>query len=131
MTVRLDWKRIDATQRAYYMQQPTDAYRTFRVKKALGGERCVQTPAPALKSIQSALLKQLKPHLRLHVADHCTFSHSTVTHARLHAGAGLLLTMDAANFYTEVPMQALWHALSFWRMTTGRLCDCFAPIMGT
>jgi hypothetical protein len=112
IVIAIDWTGVDLAQRNYYAQQPNDSYRTW-VQTRHGKERRIHEPVPLLKSIQLKLLAQLVTHLRHHEADHCANGKSTVSHARLHAGPLVLLTMDVANFFDAVPMRAVEDALAF------------------
>ncbi|MFP5382709.1 MAG: reverse transcriptase domain-containing protein [Gammaproteobacteria bacterium] len=84
-----------------------DLYHTWTVPKRSGGDRTITAPAPALKSVQRAILDQLLSTLPVHpAATGFVTGRSIVDNATPHAGQPLVTNMDIRDFFpgTGVPL---------------------------
>ncbi len=78
-------------------------YVAFEVPKATGGVRVLHAPRPELKRLQSAILKQLLAPLEVHAAAHgFVRGRSTVTNAKPHVGARVVMKMDLVDFFPTI-----------------------------
>jgi len=78
-------------------------YRTFRLPKKSGGFRVISHPAPSLKSVQRWILRNILD--RLHETDQSygfTRGSKLVDHARQHAYAKAILSVDIENFFPSI-----------------------------
>lgn len=93
-----------------------EALHHYRCKWVDRGERLprlLEAPKDRLKAIQRKLLDEVLGPIPVHGAAHGFVpGRSVLTHARLHAGAELVLRFDLQTFFTSV---ATWRALGVFR----------------
>jgi RNA-directed DNA polymerase len=82
---------------------PGSGYVEFEVAKAKGGTRRIAAPRAELRRVQRAILDQILARVPLHDACHGFVpGRSTVTNARPHRGAALVLKLDLKDFFPTV-----------------------------
>lgn len=82
---------------------PGAAYVEFEVPKAKGGVRRLAAPRGPLRKIQRKILDEILGKLPHHDAAHgFVAGRSTVTNARPHVGAALVLKTDLVDFFPTV-----------------------------
>jgi hypothetical protein len=82
---------------------PGCPYVAFEVPKASGGVRVLHAPRAALKKLQRRVLRDLLASLDLHPAAHGFVpGRSTVTNARPHVGARVVVKMDLVDFFPTI-----------------------------
>ena len=82
---------------------PGSGYVEFEVAKARGGTRRIAAPRAELRRVQRAILDQILARVPLHDACHGFVpGRSTVTNARPHRGAALVLKLDLKDFFPTV-----------------------------
>jgi RNA-directed DNA polymerase len=82
---------------------PGSGYIEFEVPKARGGTRRIAAPRAELRRVQRAILDRILAHVPLHDACHgFVAGRSTVTNARPHRGAALVLKLDLKDFFPTV-----------------------------
>lgn len=73
------------------------------VKKRSGDLRLIESPKKELKKAQGQILREILDQARPHAAAHGFVpGRSILTNARPHAGQGIVLKFDLANFYPTV-----------------------------
>lgn len=82
---------------------PGCPYITFEIPKSTGGSRQLCAPRRPLKALQRKLLRQLFAPLPVHAAAHGFVPlRSTLTNARPHVGAQVILKMDLVEFFPTI-----------------------------
>lgn len=82
---------------------PGSGYVEFEVPKARGGTRRIAAPRAALRRVQRTILDAILARVPLHDAAHgFVAGRSTVTNARPHRGAHLVLKLDLRDFFPTV-----------------------------
>ncbi|MCP3103700.1 reverse transcriptase family protein [Myxococcus sp. K15C18031901] len=82
---------------------PGSGYVEFETPKRSGGMRRLCAPRAKLKAAQRALLDQLLSKLATHPAAHGFIAErSTVTNAREHTGANVVVRVDVEDFFPSV-----------------------------
>jgi hypothetical protein len=83
--------------------RPGSAYVEFEVPKAKGGTRRIAAPRRPLRRVQRKLLDELLAKVPQHEAAHgFVAGRSTVTNARPHQGAALVVKTDLKDFFPTV-----------------------------
>jgi hypothetical protein len=78
-------------------------YVAFDVPKATGGVRTLHAPRPRLKRLQRRILDELLAPLEVHPSAHGFVpGRSTVTNARAHVAARIVVKMDLAEFFPTI-----------------------------
>lgn len=78
-------------------------YVAFDIPKATGGVRTIHAPRPQLKRLQRRILDELLAPLEAHPAAHGFVpGRSTVTNARAHVGARIVVKMDLSDFFPTI-----------------------------
>lgn len=78
-------------------------YVEFEVPKARGGTRRIAAPRAPLRTVQRIILDQILAKVPLHDACHgFVEGRSTVTNARPHVGAALVIKLDLKDFFPTV-----------------------------
>ncbi|MBN2495256.1 MAG: RNA-directed DNA polymerase [Deltaproteobacteria bacterium] len=78
-------------------------YHFWTVPKRSGGERLISAPKPDLKKAQRWIAEHISERLPIHGAAHgFVAGRSTVTNARLHAGAAVVVKFDLEAFYPTI-----------------------------
>jgi hypothetical protein len=78
-------------------------YRRFVIPKRGGGERAIWAPMPKLKAAQHWILRNIAEKLPVHGAVHGFLAgRSTLSNARAHTGARLVVKMDVRDFFPTV-----------------------------
>jgi hypothetical protein len=78
-------------------------YHRWQIPKRTGGFRLISAPKPDLKRAQTWIARRVSEHLPVHGAAHAFLTgRSTVTNARVHAGARVVVKFDLADFYPTV-----------------------------
>ncbi|MBL0216897.1 MAG: RNA-directed DNA polymerase [Myxococcales bacterium] len=97
---------VDAAGLARLMRPGTEsgsAYVEFEIPKAKGGTRRIAAPRGPLRRAQRALLDQILAKVPQHPAAHgFVAGRSTVTNARPHVGAALVVKTDLKDFFPTV-----------------------------
>ena len=74
--------------------------------------RLLETPRPILKRVQRQLLHELLDRIPPHEAAHGFVpGRSVLSHARLHLGAQVVVTVDIANFFAQITPGRLYGVL--------------------
>src|SRR5262249_47764704 len=82
---------------------PGAGYVTFDVPKNTGGVRTITAPKDPLKRAQRVILREILDKLPVHDACHgFVKGRSTVTNARPHANAALVVKMDLTDFFPTI-----------------------------
>ena len=82
---------------------PGCPYFSFEIPKASGGVRVLHVPRAPLKRVQRSILRELLTALDVHPAAHGFVpGRSTVTNARPHVGARILVKMDLVDFFPTI-----------------------------
>jgi RNA-directed DNA polymerase len=72
--------------------------------KRSGGMRLLEAPKPRLKAIQRRILREILDKVPPHEAAHgFRAGRSVLSHARVHAGRGVVLRMDLEDFFVSIP----------------------------
>jgi RNA-directed DNA polymerase len=91
---------------AALMRPGTEAgsgYVEFEIPKAKGGTRRISAPRARLRRVQRVLLEQILDRVPVHAACHgFVAGRSTVTNARPHERAALVLKLDLKDFFPTV-----------------------------
>ena len=92
---------------AYHRDAATSLhYRRFVIPKRNGTERAIWAPMPKLKAAQHWILHHIVERLLVHGAAHGFLAgRSTLTNARAHTGAKIVLKMDIENFFPTVTVR--------------------------
>jgi hypothetical protein len=78
-------------------------YHRWTVPKRDGSLRPIAAPKPDLKKAQRWIAREVTEHLPVHAAAHGFLAgRSTVTNARVHAGARIVVKLDIRGFYPTV-----------------------------
>jgi hypothetical protein len=97
---------VDAAGLAKLMRPGTEsgsAYVEFEIPKAKGGTRRIAAPRGPLRKAQRALLDKILAKVPQHDAAHgFVIGRSTVTNARPHVGAALVIKTDLKDFFPTV-----------------------------
>jgi len=82
---------------------PGSGYVEFEVAKAKGGTRRIAAPRAELRRVQRVILDKILNHIPMHDACHGFVSgRSTVTNARPHQRAALVIKLDLKDFFPTV-----------------------------
>jgi RNA-directed DNA polymerase len=82
---------------------PGSGYVEFEIPKAKGGTRRIAAPRAPLRKVQRTILDQILGKVPMHDACHgFVAGRSTVTNARPHRGAALVLKLDLKDFFPTV-----------------------------
>ncbi|MCA9673015.1 MAG: RNA-directed DNA polymerase [Myxococcales bacterium] len=80
-------------------------YVRWTIPKRSGGTRLISSPKRDLKDAQRFIARKISEHLPVHSAAHGFLGgRSTVTNARAHAGAEVVIKLDIKDFYPTVTM---------------------------
>lgn len=80
-------------------------YHFWRVPKRTGGERLISAPKPTLKKVQRWIARELSEKLPTHGAAHGFIpGRSTLSNARPHVGAAVLVKLDLKDFYPTITL---------------------------
>lgn len=83
--------------------EPGSGYVEFEIPKAKGGTRRIAAPRTPLRKVQRKILDDILGKLPLHDACHgFVVDRSTVTNAKPHAKAALVLKLDLKDFFPTV-----------------------------
>jgi RNA-directed DNA polymerase len=83
--------------------EPGSGYVEFEIPKAKGGTRRIAAPRTPLRKIQRIILDQILAQMPMHDACHgFVKGRSTVTNARPHQGAALVVKLDLKDFFPTV-----------------------------
>lgn len=78
-------------------------YHFWRVPKRTGGERLISAPKPTLKKVQRWIAREISEKLPTHNAAHGFIpGRSTLSNARPHVGAQVLVKLDLKDFYPTI-----------------------------
>lgn len=78
-------------------------YHRWHVPKRDGGLRLISAPKPELKAAQRWIARNVTEHLPVHGAAHgFVAGRSTVSNARVHAGAAIVIKLDLKDFYPTI-----------------------------
>ncbi|PRQ06709.1 reverse transcriptase family protein [Enhygromyxa salina] len=82
-------------------------YHRWTVPKRSGkGVRLISAPKPDLKRVQSWIARNITEHLPVHGAAHGFLAgRSTLSNARVHAGARVIVKFDVRDFYPTVVLR--------------------------
>jgi hypothetical protein len=82
---------------------PGSGYVEFEIAKAKGGTRRIAAPRQTLRKVQRIILDQILARVPMHDACHgFVEGRSTVTNARPHQGAALVVKLDLKDFFPTV-----------------------------
>ncbi|MFM7203394.1 MAG: reverse transcriptase family protein [Myxococcota bacterium] len=80
-------------------------YHFWRVPKRTGGERLISAPKPTLKKVQRWIAREISEKLPTHGAAHGFIpGRSTLSNARPHVGAAVLVKLDLKDFYPTITL---------------------------
>ena len=100
-------------------------YVEFEIPKARGGTRRISAPRAPLRRVQRALLAQILDRVPVHAACHgFVAGRSTVTNARPHERAALVLKLDLQDFFPTVHyrrVKGLFEQLGYGAEVAGTL----------
>jgi RNA-directed DNA polymerase len=83
--------------------EPGSAYVEFVVPKATGGERRIAAPRKPLRAAQRKILAEILAKVPTHKAAHGFIEkRSTVTNAKEHKGAAIVVKMDLVDFFPSI-----------------------------
>ena len=130
----LDWfadaRRQSAKTRIPVLQH----YRYHLLTKRNGALRLIEAPKPTMKRIHRQILRAILDHLPAHDAAHgFVAKRSCRTHAGLHAGEQIVVTLDIANFFATTPVgrvHQIFASLGYpWNVARAltSLCTTAAP----
>jgi RNA-directed DNA polymerase len=78
-------------------------YVEFEIDKATGGKRAIAAPRAPLRKVQRVILRKILDKLPMHDAAHgFVKGRSTVTNAKPHEGAQLVVKLDLVDFFPTV-----------------------------
>ncbi len=99
----LSVKRTELTRFMRPGTQPGSGYVEFEIPKAKGGSRRIAAPRGPLRRVQRLLLKEILGRVPQHEAAHGFIAgRSTVSNARPHQGAALVIKTDLKDFFPSV-----------------------------
>ncbi|MDQ3367406.1 MAG: reverse transcriptase family protein [Myxococcota bacterium] len=82
---------------------PGSGYVEFEIPKAKGGSRRIAAPRAPLRKVQRLILEKILGRVPLHDACHgFVAGRSTVTNARPHRGAAIVVKLDLKDFFPTV-----------------------------
>lgn len=82
---------------------PGSGYVEFEIAKAKGGTRRIAAPRMPLRKVQRAILDKILAKVPMHDACHgFVAGRSTVTNARPHKGAAIVVKLDLKDFFPTV-----------------------------
>ena len=83
-------------------------YVEFEIEKATGGKRAIAAPRAPLRKVQRKILREILDKLPLHDAAHGFVKGRarTVTNAKPHEGAALVVKLDLVDFFPTVHFRA-------------------------
>src|SRR5574341_491679 len=86
-------------------------YTTFGIPKRRGGVRTIEAPSPKLKTLQRTVLHRLLNPLPIHpAATGFVPGRSIVDNARPHAGHGVVINIDLADFFPTITAERVARA---------------------
>lgn len=100
------------------------SYARFTIPKRRGGEREIHAPSDALKDLQRRILQRLLNPLPAHsAASGFVLRRSIVDNARPHAGQGVVINIDLADFFPSIPAERVYEAFRAlgWGRETARI----------
>jgi hypothetical protein len=104
---------------------PGSGYVEFEVPKAKGGTRRIAAPRAPLRKVQRAILDQILSKIPMHDACHgFVAGRSTVTNARPHRGAAIVVKLDLKDFFPTVHyrrVKGLFQFLGYGEAVAGTL----------
>ncbi|WP_237154888.1 reverse transcriptase family protein [Oryzibacter oryziterrae] len=104
----LDWFAATLPQRGE-TQPPLQHYSLRAVAKASGRLRLIEAPKTRLKAIQRQILAGILAHVPAHPAAHGFIAgRSVLTAVNPHAGEGLVVAVDLADFFPSTPIGRVW-----------------------
>ncbi len=78
-------------------------YVEFEIDKATGGKRAIAAPRAPLRKVQRTILREILDKLPMHDAAHGFIKgRSTVTNAKPHEAAALVVKLDLVDFFPTV-----------------------------
>jgi hypothetical protein len=82
---------------------PGSGYVEFEIPKAKGGTRRIAAPRTPLRKVQRAILDKILAKVPMHASCHgFVAGRSTVTNAKPHQGAAIVIKMDLKDFFPTV-----------------------------
>jgi len=97
---------VDEVELAALMRPGTEkgsGYVEFEIPKAKGGTRRISAPRARLRRVQRVLLEQILDRVPVHAACHgFVAGRSTLTNARPHERAAIVLKLDLKDFFPTV-----------------------------
>ena len=89
---------------AFHSEAPKlSHYVSFTVPKKSGGTRTLSAPHRDMKAAQSWILREILSKLDVHPCAHGFVpAHSTVSNARPHVGADILINVDLSDFFGTI-----------------------------
>ncbi|WP_447801077.1 reverse transcriptase family protein [Pseudomonas kilonensis] len=106
---------IDQARFRAMVNSPSSFYRTFHIKKRLGGLREISSPFPSLLICQDWIYKNILLNIPVHSCVHGYVpGRSIFTNATPHLNARCLLKMDIKNFFPSIKID--WVANLFNQM---------------
>ncbi len=95
-----DWRGL-----ARLARDPRLSHYVYRwMPKRSGGMRLLEAPKPRLKEVQRRILREILYRVPPHQAAHgFRVGRNVLSHARAHAGQGVVLRMDLEDFFVSIP----------------------------
>jgi retron-type reverse transcriptase len=103
------------------------SYTQFEIPKRRGGTRTIDAPSEALKDLQRRILRRMLNPLPVHpAATGFVRGRSIVDNARPHAGCGVVINIDLADFFPSITaerVRATFRALGWGGESAGILTN--------
>jgi hypothetical protein len=108
-------------------------YRRFTIPKRRGGTRAIEAPSEKLMALQRRVLHRLLNALPMpDCATGFVPGRSIVDNARPHAGQGVLISLDLADFFPSISaeqVQAAWQGIG-WNAESARILTAICTSEG-
>ena len=91
------------------VEHPRQFYSSFRIPKRSGGSRPIDSPTPALMSVQSWIKAEITSRFPVHTACHGFVpGRSIISNARPHVGQFAILKLDIVDFFGTVSRKSVY-----------------------
>ena len=94
------------------IDNPSEDYKQFSIKKSNGSERIIKAPNKSLKYVQKRILNFLNTVFLPHKCSHgFVKSRSIKSNANVHLGKRYVLTYDIQDYFSSISQKEVYHTL--------------------
>jgi RNA-directed DNA polymerase len=91
------------------VKHPRQFYSSFRIPKRSGGSRPIDSPTPALMSVQSWIKEEITSRFHVHPTCHGFVpGRSIISNASPHVGQSAILKLDIVDFFGTVSRRSVY-----------------------